>query len=229
MRITVSQLRRIIRETVEETLDEVEPGATDADYEDILIEGFWDTLKGAVGLGKPTVKPDVVDKMKASIAGGGRATDVVELTMGEILGTLAAAAEDPSAFGYRAQSKLMNDLEAAQAALDIANQMDDEHYEALQAKRREAQRKYDEKLGSAVAVLAGDHELARMLNQLDDMKASNLTKAGKKRKVRPYTTTQISAFSKQITSYCADLLSKAGVDDVDAISARSAHTSGKFR
>lgn len=229
MRITVSQLRKIIRETVEETLGEVEPGATDAEYEDILIEGFWDTLKGAVGLGKPSPDSALVDKMKASIESGGKATDALELTMGEILGTLAAAAEDPSSFGRAAEKKLMRDMEAAQAALDIAMKMDDEHYEALQAKRREAQRKYDEKLGAAVAVLAADRELARMLNQLDDMKASNLTKAGKKRKVRPYTTTQISAFSKQITSYCSDLLSKAGVDDVDAISARSAHTSGKFR
>lgn len=230
MRITVSQLRRIIRETVEETLGEAEPGATDAEYEDILIEGFWDTLKGAVGMKpKPKVDPALVDKMKASIESGGRAADVYEMSMGEILGTLAAAVEDPSSFGKDAEKKLMRDMEAAQAAHDIAMKMDDEHYEALQAKRREAQRKYDEKLGAAVAVLAGDRELARMLNQLDDMKASNLTKAGKKRKVRPYTTTQISAFSKQITSYCSDLLSKAGVDDVDAISARSAHTSGKFR
>lgn len=228
MRITVSQLRSIIRETVEETLGDADPGATDVEYEDILIEGFWDTLKGAVGM-KPKVDPALVDKMKASIASGDRAVSALELTMGELLGTLAAAAEDPSAFGKDAEKKLMRDMEAAQAAFDIANQMDEEHYEALQAKRREAQRKYDEKLGRAVAVLAGDRELARMLNQLDDMKASNLTKAGKKRKVRPYTTTQISAFSKQITAYCADVLANAGVDDVDAVSARSAHTSGKFR
>ena len=116
MRITVSQLRKIIRETVEETLGEVEPGATDSEYEDILIEGFWDTLKGAVGLGKPSPDSALVDKMKASIESGGRATDALELTMGEILGTLAAAAEDPSSFGRAAEKKLMRDMEAAQAA-----------------------------------------------------------------------------------------------------------------
>jgi hypothetical protein len=226
MRITVSQLRRIIRETVEETLGE--KGATDEEYEDILIEGFFDTVKTAVGL-KPKVDPALVDKMKASIAAGDRATDVLELTMGEILGTLSKAAEDPSAFGPEAEMKMLKDMEAASAALDIAMQMDDEHREALDAKAREAQRKYRAKLGKAVAVLAGDAELARMLNQLDDMKASNLTKAGKKRKVRPYTTSQISALSKQITAYCSNLLSGAGMDDIDVIAARSAHTSGKFR
>ena len=226
MRITVSQLRRIIRETVEETLGE--KGATDEEYEDILVEGFFDTVKTAVGL-KPKVDPALVDKMKASIASGDRATDVLELTMGEILGTLSKAAEDPSAFGPEAEMKMLKDMEAASAALDIAMQMDDEHREALDAKAREAQRKYRAKLGKAVAVLAGDAELARMLNQLDDMKASNLTKAGKKRKVRPYTTAQISALSKQITAYCSNLLSGAGMDDIDVIAARSAHTSGKFR
>jgi len=226
MRITVSQLRRIIRETVEETLGE--KGATDEEYEDILIEGFLDTVKSAVGI-KPKVDPALVDKMKASIAAGDRASDVLELSMGELLGSLSKAAEDPSAFGPEAEAKLMKDMEAAQAALDIAMKLDDEHYEALQAKALEAQRKYREKLGKAVAVLAGDAELARLLNQLDGMKASNLTKAGKPRKVRPYTTTQISALSKQITSYCADLLDSAGMQDIDVIAARSAHTSGKFR
>lgn len=52
-----------------------------------------------------------------------------------------------------------------------------------------------------------------------DVKVSNLTKRGKTRKTKPYTTAQTSNFSKEITEYCRKLL--AGKSKIDTLVARN--------
>lgn len=235
----VSELRKIIREMVEDVKVELdlaeEQPADDKTYEDIITEGFWDKVKSFFKR-KPTPEDELRQKMKDRIAAGGYADDVarevgaetlkkIQLSLGETIGILSQVAEDPASFdldkfmaAYQKDSSkadekmLKSSLKAALAARLIANQLDKEHFEELERKAEAVRAKYQEDLNAAVAVLAGDSKLADMLHDLDAMKASNLTAAGKTRKVKPYTATQISAFSKEITDYCNKLLGKSQFD-----------------
>ena len=162
MKLTAIQLRRIIRETVEEAMAETDDVVSPEEFESIVTES-----KIRIPLNEDF--------------------GILTVTLGTVLGILA----------YKVGKATLG--VASQAAQNLAYNLNDAAQEQLRMKAAAAKKAG---IDAAVASLANDSKLASMFSQLIQLQHSGTSK-------------QVSALSKQITSYVSDNMEQTGADPMD--------------